>query len=96
MKIEANNEIDTNLFALGVSIHQITMDQVLDKFPDAEMQGYKDHEKGYDGIEAGFSTPEGDFYLYSRYGNLRLGCKNGWYNPMAKVWKEELLKTLQG
>lgn len=96
MKIEANNEIDTNGFALACHLDGINMQQVLRKFPDAEMLGYEDEEKGYSGIEAGFSTPAGNFYVYARFGSVRIGCIDGWNNAFAEVWKEELLQALQG
>lgn len=95
MTIKANSNIDTNGFSLAHTLDGMKMQDVLAHFPNAQMEGYEDDEKGYDGVEAGFSTPDGNFYLYSRWGHLMLGCLDGHHNPKSKTWATELRKIMQ-
>ena len=91
-----NNSVNTNGFSLAFHLNEnVRMQDIVRLWPDAEMDGYYDPEKGYDdGIEAGFSTPNGNFYLYSRWGNLRLGCIDGWNNPHALEWIMQIYASL--
>jgi len=94
MNITPNTNINTNFFELAHYIDGYTMADVLKVFPDARMEGYEDEEKGYDGIEAGFSTWGGNFYLYSRWGRVRLGCLDGERNSHAEVWLNAIKSAL--
>ena len=95
MTIAANNSVNVNGFSLALYLDEnVTMRDILTLWPDAKMEGYYDEEKGYDGIEAGFSTPNGDFYIYARWGNVRMGCFDGQYNPHAKDWLDEVNAAL--
>ena len=94
MTLTPNNSINVNGFSLAHYLDGYTMEDVLKVFPDARMEGYEDEEKGYDGIEAGFSTWGGNFYIYSRWGHVRLGCLDGERNPHAEVWLNAIKSAL--
>ena len=94
MNITPNSSIDYNGFSLAHYLDGMTMRDILNVFPTAWMEGYYDTEKGYDGVQAGFSTINGNFYIYSRWGQVRLGCLDGQYNPHAKDWVDAIKSAI--
>lgn len=94
MKIETNSSVDTNGFAFGTEL-SCSLTEMLVTFPDAKMDGYYDEEKGYGGVEFGFITEDGEgFYVYSRWGVMRLGARNGHHNPRIVEFAEFILSKI--
>ena len=85
--IKANGNVDTSLLTYACQI-LIPFEDVLFSFPEGEMEGLAEPEKGYDGAEVGFITDDGEtFYVYARWGIARLACRNGWHNPRMAEFK---------
>ena len=91
MKFNAK-PVDCNGMSLSCYVDGISMSSVLKEFPEGRMIGYYDEEKGYDDDEVGFVSSTGEeFYVYARFGHVRVGSRNGFNDPTA----EELAKFLK-
>ena len=96
MNITPNSSIDTNGFSLAYEL-SCTLDAVVQMFPSGLMTGYVDPDKGYNGIEVGFITGDGEgFYVYARWDVCRLGCLAGWNNPLATAFKNWIEAAVNG
>jgi hypothetical protein len=84
MKFTAT-QVDVNGMSLAHYVDDISMNDILNHFPEGRMKGYYDYEKGYDNDEVGFEDEVGNqYYVYSRYGHVRIGNRDGFDSASCK------------
>ena len=67
--------VETSGMWLIQYIDGISIEDIADAFPQGVMQGYREEERGYEGLEVGFRHPAtgAKFYAYARWGQVRIG-----------------------
>jgi hypothetical protein len=89
-------QVDSNGMSLAHYIDGLSMDDILDRFPEGRMEGYYDHEKGYDNDEVGFEDENGNqYYVYARYGHVRIGDRDGFDSKNCKELENFIRASLK-
>jgi len=68
-------KVGTNGFGLRCLVEYVDMKDILERYPEGRQDGFDDPDRGYDQDEVGFvdlDTGE-KFYVYARYGTVRIG-----------------------
>ena len=71
--------INNHMFSFRTYVKHVNMDSLLEQYPEGRMDGCYEPERGYDRDEIGFVDEETgeEFYVYSRFGRVRVGGPTG-------------------
>ena len=79
-------QVNTNGFGLRCLVEHVKMKDILERYPEGRMEGFDDPDRGYDQDEVGFvdvDTGE-EFYVYARYGRVRIGGRGQGTSPVVE------------
>jgi hypothetical protein len=69
--------VNVNEMSMVTRVPGVTIQGVLERFPEGKMKGWGCESKGYSPVEVGFvHVPTGlELYAYARWGVVRVGCR---------------------
>ena len=77
--------VNVNGMSLSAYAEDLDMAILLKRFPEGVMSGYLNEEIGYYSDELGFLAEDGKvYYVYSRFGHVRIGSPEGFSSSGAK------------